>query len=124
VYGHRSEKRTIPISGSLALRWPASDRNNPAACAEASACEAQWAQGIAGAQPKPKILFTKVQESQYPPSAHGRGGAQTAGMCPRIAVFLATVAADPTVGRSAVAEIAPVVAEVMRARAVTLKQRV
>jgi hypothetical protein len=34
------------------------------------------------------------------------------------------VAADPTVGRSAVAEIAPVVAEVVRARAVTLKQRV
>jgi hypothetical protein len=30
VYGHRSEKRTIPISGSLALRWPASDRNIPA----------------------------------------------------------------------------------------------
>jgi hypothetical protein len=28
-----------------------------------------------------------------PPSAHGRGGAQTAGMCHRIAVFLATVAA-------------------------------
>ena len=27
------------------------------------------------------------------PSAHGRGGAQTAGMCHRIAVFLATVAA-------------------------------
>ena len=72
MYGHRSEKRTIPISGSLALRWPASDRNNPAACAEASACEAQWAQGIAGAQPKPKILFTKVQESQYrPPHTEG-----------------------------------------------------
>jgi hypothetical protein len=30
VYGHRSEKRTIPISGSLALRWPASDRSIPA----------------------------------------------------------------------------------------------
>ena len=30
MYGHRSEKRTIPISGSLVLRWLASDRNTPA----------------------------------------------------------------------------------------------
>jgi len=30
VYGHRSAKRTIPISGSLDLRCPASGRNIPA----------------------------------------------------------------------------------------------
>src|SRR5580692_11052264 len=40
--------------------------------AEASACAAQWAQGIGCAQPKPKILFTKAQESQYrPPHTEG-----------------------------------------------------
>ena len=44
------------------LRHPAS--SPPPLGAEASACAVQLAQGIGCAQPKPKILFTKAQESQ------------------------------------------------------------
>jgi hypothetical protein len=43
------------------LRHPVS--SPPPLGAEASGC-AQFAQGIGCAQPKPKILFTKAQESQ------------------------------------------------------------
>ncbi len=51
----------LNIAGSK-LRHPVS--SPPPLGAEASACAVQLAQGIGCAQPKPKILFTKAQESQ------------------------------------------------------------
>ena len=93
MYGHRSEKRTIPISGSFALRWPASDRNNPAA----------WRRGVSVCRlvsARHRMRPAETNDIVYqgsriavPPSAHGRGDVQTARMCHRTAVLLVKVSA-------------------------------